>query len=107
MNYSTLSNIPEKELMPGFHGKIVHSDKMTLVYWRVVKDSEAPTHHHETIEQIVTVIEGQLELTVDGEAKVLSKGDIVIVPPMTNHSARAITDCQLLDMFSPVREDMK
>jgi len=35
----------------------------------------------------------------------MKAGDIAVIPSNAIHSGQAITDCQLLDVFSPVRED--
>jgi quercetin dioxygenase-like cupin family protein len=53
------------------------------------------------------MIEGKFELTVDAEAKILTPGAVVIVPPNVPHSGKAITDCRIIDVFHPVREDYR
>ena len=48
---------------------------------------------------------GRFEITVDGETVVAEAGDCVVIRPNALHSGRAITDCLILDVFAPVRED--
>ncbi|MFS4445104.1 cupin domain-containing protein [Maribacter sp. 2307UL18-2] len=99
-----LSNITPKEIMPGYHGKLVHTETMTLVFWDVEKDAIVPEHHH-VHEQIMHVMEGEFEFTLDGETKIYRPGAIVPIGSNLSHSGRALTPCRLLDVFSPRREE--
>lgn len=101
-----LSNIPAKEIIPGYHGKLVHTEKMTLVFWDVEKDAVVPEHHH-IHEQIMHVIEGEFEFTLDGETKVYHPGDIVPIASNAPHSGKALVPCKLMDVFSPARDEYK
>ncbi|SEL14629.1 Cupin domain-containing protein [Maribacter orientalis] len=101
-----LSNIPSKEIMPGYFGKLVHSENMSIAIWEVKKDAKVPEHAHMN-EQIMHVMEGDFEFTLDGETKVYHSGDIVIIAPHLKHSGKALTDCKLLDVFSPTREEYR
>ena len=76
----TLSTIPSKEIMPGYHGKLVHSDHMSIAFWDVEKDAEVPEHAHMN-EQIMHVMEGDFEFTLDGDTKIYGPGDVVIIGP--------------------------
>jgi quercetin dioxygenase-like cupin family protein len=58
-------------------------------------------------EVIVNVIEGTLELTIDKETRTLTGGMAAVIPSNVPHTAKAITDCFVLDVFHPVREDYK
>ena len=101
-----LSDIPSKEIMPGYHGQLIHSENMSIAFWEVEKDAQVPEHSHKN-EQIMHVLEGDFEFTLDGETKIYRPGDIVIIAPHKKHSGRALTPCKLMDVFSPTREEYK
>ena len=101
-----LSEIPSKEIMPGYHGKLIHAENMYIAFWEVEKDAEVPEHSHKN-EQIMQVLQGNFEFTVNGETQVYEPNDIVIIPPHAMHSGKALTECKLMDVFSPVRSEYK
>lgn len=92
-----------KEYMPGFFGKAIHGEKITQVYWDIRKNSKLPEHSHLN-EQIIYMIEGKFELVVGGQRYVLEDGDVFVLTSHTPHSGKALSDCRILDVFSPVRE---
>ena len=98
-------NSLEKHLMiPGFRARFIHSEKMTMSYWYIDAGSELPEHSHPH-EQISQVIEGKFKLTIDGESMIMTPGITAIIPSNAVHSGEAMTDCQVMDIFVPVRED--
>ena len=106
MPFLNINTIEPKKIIPGYTARTIHGDRMTLVYWSVKADHAMPEHHHPH-EQFANVLEGEFELTVAGETRRLNPGDVVVIPPDTPHSGRAITDCRLLDVFHPTRDDMR
>jgi len=56
---------------------------------------------------VANIIEGEFELTIDNETKILKPGDVAVIPSNAVHSGKAITDCRILDVFYPVREDYR
>lgn len=101
-----LMKVPAREVFPGFHGRFVHSATMTFAYWDIAAGGLVPQHHH-IHEQVVNMLEGELELTVDGQKHILTSGQVLIIPTNAVHSGRALTACKVLDVFSPVREDYR
>lgn len=101
-----LKDIPSQEIMPGFRGKLFHSDTMTVAFWEIDPGMDLPEHSHEH-EQISNVLEGEFELTIDGVSKVMGPGDSAVIPSNAVHSGKSITACKVIDVFSPVREDYK
>lgn len=101
-----LTDIETKEIMPGYHGKMIHAETMTLAFWEVEEGATVPEHSHKH-EQIMQVLEGTFEFSLNGFAKLYKPNDLVIIPPFAPHSGKAITPCKLMDIFSPVREEYK
>lgn len=106
MPFIDLSTLEEKEIVSGFHGKFVHGEKMTTTFWRIEAERTLPEHAHPH-EQISMVISGKFEMILNGEKCELEAGKIAVIPPNVKHSGRAITDCKIVDIFSPVREDYR
>lgn len=102
----SLSAIESKEIMPGYHGKLVHAETMSIAFWEVEKGAQVPEHSHRH-EQVMHVVEGDFEFTLDGVTEVYHPGDIVVIGPYKKHSGRALTPCKLMDVFSPVREEYR
>ncbi len=106
MTMIDLDTLTEQELFPGYRGRFVHSDNMTLAYWDVIAGAVAPEHSHPH-EQVLTVLEGQFELNVDGKVMEVTPRTPVILPSNVPHGGIALTKCRLLDIFHPVREDFR
>jgi quercetin dioxygenase-like cupin family protein len=100
----TLAGVAVKEIFPGLRARLVHTDRVTHSWVEVDEGASFPEHHHPH-EQVVSVLEGTLELTVDGTPHQLTRGTVFVIPPNVPHSGRGLTRCVLLDAFAPVRED--
>ncbi|MCA1585895.1 MAG: cupin domain-containing protein [Acidobacteria bacterium] len=102
----SLDAVPIREIFPGFRARIIHSARSSQSWVDIDAGASFPEHQHPH-EQIVNVLDGELELNVDGESHRLTRGVVFVIPPDVPHSGRAITACQVLDLFAPVREDYK
>jgi len=77
---------------------------MTFVYWDV-EDGAQSIHEHEHIqEEVWHVIEGELEVTIDGVSRKARAGSVAIVPPNTRHSVRALSRSRVIVVDYPIRE---
>lgn len=101
-----VSDIENFDIVPGYHGRLIHTDTMTLAYVDVDAGAPLPEHAH-VHEQVLNLLEGRFELVLGGETLQLEAGNVVAIPSNVPHSGRAITACRILDVFHPVREDFK
>jgi quercetin dioxygenase-like cupin family protein len=106
MDFINISDIKPKEIVPGFSGRFIRSVHMTVAYWDIKAGASIPVHHH-MHEMIVNVIEGKLQLTIENETKILEAGMAAVIPSNIPHAATGITDCRIIDVFYPLREDYK
>ena len=106
MSLINLNQVKEKEILTGLSVKFVHSENMTIAYWNFESGAFLPEHSHHH-EQICSVIEGELELMVEGKTNLMKAGYVYTIPSIAIHSGKAITKCKVIDTFFPVREDYK
>lgn len=99
-------DIPELEPVPGFRGKFMHSENVTVAYWEVDAEASLPEHAHPH-EQVTTLVEGMFELTIGDETRLLRPRAVAVIPGNVKHRGRAITLCRIFDVFYPVREDYR
>jgi quercetin dioxygenase-like cupin family protein len=102
MTFTTLADQPTKELIPGFHGRFIHGEQMTVAYWEIEAGAILPEHAHHH-EQIANLLQGEFELTVAGETRHLKPGSVAVIPSNVPHSGRALTKCRIMDIFCPAR----
>jgi quercetin dioxygenase-like cupin family protein len=106
MAFVEIKDLAQKEVIKGYYGRTIHTGTMTLMYWTVDEGAAMPVHTH-LHEQIAHVLKGRFELKVGEETRVLEPGVVAVIPPHVPHGGRAITVCELLDVFNPEREDYK
>jgi len=106
MGFVKLDDLNELELAPGITARVVTADCVTVAHVSIAAGSLLPEHSHHH-EQVVNVIDGELELTVEGTPHSLTPGKVMVLAPNVPHSGRAVSDCKVVDVFHPVREDFR
>jgi quercetin dioxygenase-like cupin family protein len=106
MAFINLDELGTVEPFTGYVATFLHSENMSVATWQISADSPFPEHSHPH-EQIMMVLEGEFELSVAGATEVLRPGIVAVIPSDNVHSGRALTDCKVIDVFHPVREDYR
>jgi quercetin dioxygenase-like cupin family protein len=104
--FHRLDDAVPRELVPGFRVRFAHGSTMTAAHWEIDAGSVLPEHVHPH-EQISQVVQGRFEIVVGGERRVLEPGLVAVIPGGVPHAGRALTDCRIIDVFHPVREDYR
>lgn len=97
-------DLPDYNLIKGYKAKMIHTNQLTVMHVIAKAGYALPEHHHPH-EQITNIIEGEFEMTVDGKTKVCKAGEVIVIPGNAVHSGIAVTDCRIIDVFNPPRED--
>ena len=106
MAFLSTTDMVRKEPMAGFVGRFANGVTMTSVSWTIAAGSELPEHAHPH-EQVSHVLDGEFEMTIEGKTQRLGAGMVAFIPPNATHSGRAITECRIIDVFHPVRDDYR
>jgi quercetin dioxygenase-like cupin family protein len=101
-----LQEVEIREVFAGWQGRMIHGERMSVVHYRATAGSPFAAHSHPH-EQISNLIEGEMELTIGDETRLCRAGDVAVIPPHVVHYGKALTDCYVVDVFSPVREDYR
>ena len=105
MPFIDIDAVPRLEPLPGFRIRTPHGQNIMLSYVEIDAGGVVPTHRHPH-EQAGIVLKGRLQLTIGDETRVLEPGAMYIAPPDVPHSAAAVGGpVEVLDIFSPIRED--
>ena len=91
---------------PGIRRRILQAQGR-LMLMEVRFDAGAAGYEHSHVhEQISYCISGRFEYLLDGRARLLAAGESVYVPGNARHGAKALETGTLIDVFTPVREDL-
>src|SRR6478609_2011195 len=105
MPFVDTSSLKVVERLPGWRGRYFHSTSMTFAHYDLVRGSSIHEHFHPQ-EEVYEVIEGELELTIDGVKQVARPGPVGIVPSNVSHSVKALTDGRAIIVDYPLRSDI-
>jgi len=95
------------EMLPGVHRRtMATTDEEMLCEFFLERDSVVAEHSHPN-DQIGYVIYGKVEYTIGGEQRICQPGESYAVPGGILHSARALVDSLVIDVFSPPRNDYR
>jgi quercetin dioxygenase-like cupin family protein len=104
MPFIDTSKLNVVERLPGWHGRYFHSQSMTFAHYNFVRGSTIHEHFHPQ-EEVYEVIDGELEITIDGEAQIARSGLVAIVPANARHSVKALTDGRAIIVDYPLRPE--
>ncbi|HEX5118971.1 MAG TPA: cupin domain-containing protein [Pseudonocardiaceae bacterium] len=101
--YVDIDKIEKLEMLPGLNFQPILSEHAIVNVVSFDPHSVAPMHSH-VEEQIVIVMEGEFEFTLDGVTRTMRPGDVAVIPPWVPHGARTLeSGCRELDVFTPPR----
>jgi quercetin dioxygenase-like cupin family protein len=98
------SKLAVLEKRSGWRGRLFHSPSMTFVHWDFDAGSDIHEHSHEQ-EEVWHVLEGELEVTIDGASHLAGPGMVAIVPAGARHAVLARKSGKAIVVDHPSRPD--
>jgi quercetin dioxygenase-like cupin family protein len=104
MPFVEINSLRVVERLPGWFGRYFQSPSMTFAHYDFVRGSSIHEHFHPQ-EEVYEVIEGELEVTIDGVGQIARAGVVAIIPGGVRHSVKALTDGRAIIVDYPVRPE--
>lgn len=91
---------------PGVRRRILQAQGGLMLMEVQFAPGAAGYEHNHVHEQISYCVKGHFEYLLDGRTHVLREGESIYVPSNARHGAKALEAGILIDVFTPVREDL-
>jgi quercetin dioxygenase-like cupin family protein len=105
MPFVDISSLKVIERLPGWYGRYFHSPNMTFAHYDFKRGASIHEHFHAQ-EEVYEVVEGELEVTIDGAAEIARPGVVAIVPSNARHSVKALSDGRAIIVDYPLRREI-
>jgi len=96
--------LPVEQVIPGVTRQVIHTPSMTILQLKFNRGALVAMHSH-FHEQVSMLMKGKVRFELDGQEIHLQAGEILRIPSNALHSAEALEDAVLLDVFTPARTD--
>lgn len=82
-----ITQLPKADIpLDGLTAYLSQADHHQILLMHFEKDTDLPEHEHSA--QVGIVLEGQIDLRIDGEKKTFRKGDRYYIPEGVKHSGK-------------------
>jgi quercetin dioxygenase-like cupin family protein len=102
--FGVLAGLPWEHINDKIERRVLAGSQGMIVWWKIKAGAHAAAHEHPH-EQIVWMIKGKMDFRIGNEQRSMSAGDIAVIPGGTEHEGSFPEDTEVVDIFSPPRED--
>jgi quercetin dioxygenase-like cupin family protein len=101
-------NIQKVKALDGiFRKTMTYNDSVMLCFFDLEKNAEIPLHDHDA-HQIGYVVSGKIQFITETRGEFLAQeGDSYVFDSREKHGARILETAEVIEVFSPAREDYK
>ena len=90
---------------PGVTRKVLAYNEQVMMCEISFKEGAKGSAHAHPHTQVSYVKKGSFRFALGDEVSMVSEGDSILIPPDITHSAEALEDAVLVDVFLPMRRD--
>jgi quercetin dioxygenase-like cupin family protein len=102
--FGSLKTLEEQRITDKITRKFVAGEKGMITWWSVKAGAHAAAHSHPH-EQIFWMLKGRMDFRLGDELRSCVAGDFAVIPGGVEHEAWFPEDTEVIDVFSPPRED--
>ena len=94
-----IKNLPKADIpLDGLNSFLFQGDRQQILFMEFENETDVPPHSHEA--QWGVVLEGKIELTIEGNSLTLKKGDTYFIPANAEHSAKIYAGYKDMTLFN-------
>lgn len=93
------------EFVDGVRLHAIGGEQVLLCRVRYEPGKQVPWHAHEDTEQVMLVLDGEVEMTIEDETTTLRSGDVVVVNRGLHHKLYSEGGVSFIEALSPVPLD--
>ena len=90
---------------PGIQLHAVGGEQVLLCRVSYAPGTGVPRHAHDACEQVMAIVEGEVEMTIEDQTRRLRAGDVVVVNRGLEHELHSEGGCTFFEALSPVPLD--
>ena len=100
-------DVEKVEALEGIYRKtLAYNNDVMLCFFTLEKNSEVPIHEHEA-HQIGYVLKGKIKFITETREFIAKEGDSYVFDSNEKHGAELLEKSEIIEVFSPTREDYK
>jgi quercetin dioxygenase-like cupin family protein len=103
--FGSFNAIEPYEFAPGVRIRATGGEQVLMC--RVVYEpgKQVPLHSHEHTEQVMLILDGEVDMTVEDEQRTLRAGDTAVVNRGLEHELYSESGCTFIEALAPVPLD--
>jgi quercetin dioxygenase-like cupin family protein len=93
------------EFVDGVRLHAIGGDQVLLCRVRYEPGKQVPWHTHDDTEQVMLILEGEVEMTIEDDTRSLGPGDVVVVNRGLRHKLQSEHGVTYMEALAPVPLD--
>jgi quercetin dioxygenase-like cupin family protein len=93
------------EFVDGVRLHAIGGENVLLCRVEYEPGKQVPWHKHDDSEQVMFILDGSVEMTIDDETRTLGAGDVVVVNPGIHHKVYSPGGVTFMEALAPVPLD--
>jgi quercetin dioxygenase-like cupin family protein len=98
--FAALRDLPWERVTDKIERRVLAGQQGMIVWWKM----KAGAHQHRH-EQIVWMIAGKMDFRIGSDSRSMTARDVAVIPSNMEHEGVFREDTEVVDIFSPPRED--
>jgi quercetin dioxygenase-like cupin family protein len=103
--FRTWNGVEAHEFAPGIRLHAIGGEQVLLCRVTYEPGKRIPLHRHEHTEQLMAIIDGSVDMAIEGEWKTLAAGDVVVVNRGLEHELYSEGGVTFFEALAPVPLD--